>query len=303
MKGIIGDLVDVETALSHKNLFHGLGAPNLAVESAPGRVCVDFRSNYLLNSGLGAQNDNTDYVLLVGTNPRFEASLFNVRLRQMSYLDQNSRTTVASVGCASDLRYPIDHLGSGVQSLLALATGKHRALNKFFQAQNPLFILGSSLHQRTDCAGLRDLLNSILSLRVKVQRAMQRCSSNWRPHSIAKKHHTKRSVQEARNLDVLHAHAATVGAFDVAYNCNKMVRVADPETFYLLGADNVDVGSKTDPFIIYQGHHGQRGAQQAHVILPSTTFVEKAATYVNTEGRVQKTRPATTAPISNERDD
>lgn len=44
--------------------------------------------------------------------------------------------------------------------------------------------------------------------------------------------------------------------------------------------------------MIYQGHHGNIGAKQADVILPSTSYVEKKGTYVNTEGRVQQTRTA-----------
>lgn len=39
-----------------------------------------------------------------------------------------------------------------------------------------------------------------------------------------------------------------------------------------------------------QGHHGDRGALRADVVLPGTAFTEKAATYVNTEGRTQRTK-------------
>lgn len=73
---------------------------------------------------------------------------------------------------------------------------------------------------------------------------------------------------------------------------------------YLLGADVVHNTCTVTPshFVIYQGHHGDIGAKQADVILPSTTYVEKNAIYVNTEGRVQQSQQA--VPTAHEvRDD
>ena len=40
--------------------------------------------------------------------------------------------------------------------------------------------------------------------------------------------------------------------------------------------------------MVYQGHHGDAGAQRADVILPGAAYTEKSGTYVNTEGRVQR---------------
>lgn len=47
---------------------------------------------------------------------------------------------------------------------------------------------------------------------------------------------------------------------------------------------------------MYLGHHGDVGAPMADVILPGAAYTEKAATYVNTEGRAQQTRVAITPP-------
>ena len=47
--------------------------------------------------------------------------------------------------------------------------------------------------------------------------------------------------------------------------------------------------ARNKPFIIYQGHHGCNAAKIANVILPSTTFIEKKGTYINTQGFVQQT--------------
>lgn len=50
------------------------------------------------------------------------------------------------------------------------------------------------------------------------------------------------------------------------------------------------------PLSMYIGHHGDVGAPMADVILPGAAYTEKAATYVNTEGRAQQTRVAVTPP-------
>jgi len=69
------------------------------------------------------------------------------------------------------------------------------------------------------------------------------------------------------------------------------------DVLWLLGADEFDVNAiGPDTFVIYQGHHGDRGAARADVILPSAAYVEKHGTYVNTEGRVQIARPAVAPP-------
>jgi NADH-quinone oxidoreductase subunit G len=66
---------------------------------------------------------------------------------------------------------------------------------------------------------------------------------------------------------------------------------------WLLGPDELDtarIGRET--FVVYQGHHGDRGAARADLILPGAAYTEKHGTYVNTEGRVQRGFPATFPP-------
>jgi NADH dehydrogenase (ubiquinone) Fe-S protein 1 len=79
---------------------------------------------------------------------------------------------------------------------------------------------------------------------------------------------------------------------------------SEPErikVLYLLGADEIDPYKDTydfpysqeplDTFIIYQGHHMDRNASLADVILPGLAFTEKRALFMNTEGRSQETNP------------
>ena len=62
------------------------------------------------------------------------------------------------------------------------------------------------------------------------------------------------------------------------------------KALYLLGAEEIDTTNLDDIFVIYQGHHGDKAAHIADVILPGCAYTEKDATYVNLEGRVQKTK-------------
>merc|ERR1719145_399014 len=77
------------------------------------------------------------------------------------------------------------------------------------------------------------------------------------------------------------------------------VRDMKPEVVYLLGADSGAISKEDLPegaFVIYQGHHGDKGAELADVILPGAAYTEKQGTYVNTEGRAQQTLPALNPP-------
>ena len=60
---------------------------------------------------------------------------------------------------------------------------------------------------------------------------------------------------------------------------------------YLLGSDNLEI-NKNNEFIVYQGSHGDRGAEIADIVLPSAAFTEQNGLYENLEGRVQECKKA-----------
>ena len=60
---------------------------------------------------------------------------------------------------------------------------------------------------------------------------------------------------------------------------------------YLLGSDNLKF-QKNNEFVIYQGSHGDRGAEIADIILPSSAYTEENGLFQNLEGRVQECRKA-----------
>lgn len=94
--------------------------------------------------------------------------------------------------------------------------------------------------------------------------------------------------------------ASQVAALDLGYKPGvESVKKMAPKLLYLLGADEGAVTRENLPndcVVVYQGHHGDHGASIADVVLPGGAYTEKQGTYVNTEGRAQRTSPAVVPP-------
>jgi len=98
-------------------------------------------------------------------------------------------------------------------------------------------------------------------------------------------------------FSVLQHTGGAVGALDVGFVPGPTAApLAECSTVYLMGADDAIPALSPEAFVIYQGHHGDAGAHRADLILPGAAYTEKTATYVNTEGRVQRTARALDAP-------
>ncbi len=64
---------------------------------------------------------------------------------------------------------------------------------------------------------------------------------------------------------------------------------------YLVGQDNLEFDKK-DEFIIYQGSHGDKGAESADIILPGAAYTEQDGYFTNLEGKIQKAFKASYPP-------
>ncbi|XP_053733849.1 NADH-ubiquinone oxidoreductase 75 kDa subunit, mitochondrial [Synchiropus splendidus] len=273
---IAGGMADAEALVSLKDLLNRLDSENLCTEEVfpMSGAGTDLRSNYLLNTGIAGIED-CDLLLLVGTNPRYEAPLFNARVRK-SWLHNELR--VALVGHGVDLNYTYDHLGEETSVLKELASGTHPFCQVLSAAKRPVVVVGSSALQREDGAAIMSAVSTI--------------AQNARSSS---------GVEEGwKVLNVLHRVASQVAALDLGYKAGvEAIRKNPPKVLFLLGADSGCISRADLPkqtLVIYQGHHGDVGAPMADIILPSAAYTEKNATYVNTEGRSQQTRVAVTAP-------
>ncbi|KAJ1352469.1 hypothetical protein KIN20_008802 [Parelaphostrongylus tenuis] len=270
---VVGGLCDVESLVALKDLFNRFNSENLCTEEEfP--ASSDFRSNYIMNDTIRGV-ENCDALLLVGTNPRYEAPVLNARIRK-AYLYTDIEVGV--IGGESDLTYDYEYLGSNAKALDDVLAGKSSFAKQFMSSKYPMIVLGSAAVQGEKGA---DLL-------AKIQHLAEKVRSNGQ-------------CDKLRNVvNILHRWAGQVGALDVGYQAGTAAIRKKPVKFlYLLGADEGKVTRQNlDPsaFIVYQGHHGDNGAEMADVVLPGAAYTEKEGTYVNTEGRAQRTLPAVSPP-------
>ncbi|XP_026860489.2 NADH-ubiquinone oxidoreductase 75 kDa subunit, mitochondrial [Electrophorus electricus] len=275
---IVGGMADAESLVALKDLLNKLDSELLCTEESfpVAGAGTDLRSNYLLNTRI-AGIEECDLLLLIGTNPRYEAPLFNARIRK-SWL--HNELQVSLVGHKVDLSYSYNHLGDSTRVLQEIAAGTHPYCQVLAQAKRPVVVVGSSCLQRADSGAIF----SAVSMIAKNARITSGVQDGWKV------------------LNVLHRVASQVAALDLGYKPGiEAIRKNPPKVLFLLGADAGCITRTDLPkncFIIYQGHHGDVGAPMADIILPGAAYTEKNATYVNTEGRAQQTRVAVTPPGS-----
>ncbi|MEL0107785.1 MAG: NADH-quinone oxidoreductase subunit NuoG [Rhodospirillaceae bacterium] len=276
---IAGDQADCEAMVALKDLMTALGSPHLECRQDGAKIEPDKRSGYLFNSTI-AGIDQADALLLIGTNPRWEAPIINARIRKR-YLQGNF--SVGVIGPNVELNYKNTYLGEGPATLNELLAGQHSFTDVLKNAERPMLILGMGALARPDGAAVLAAARKLAE-----QIGVINDADNW------------------KGFNVLHTAAARVGALELGFVPGKNGRDLDGiyesagggglNVVYLLEADEIDMDRLGDAFVIYQGHHGDAGANRADVILPGAAYTEKNATYVNTEGRVQRARLAAFPP-------
>ena len=279
LAAIAGDMADCESMMALKDLMTALGSPHTDCRQDGSKLDPACRAGYLFNTTI-AGIESADACLLIGTDPRLEAPVINARLRKRYLM---GGFPVGLIGEAGDLTYPCERLGDGPAALAKLAGGKHPFARALKNARAPMLIVGQGALARPDGAAV-------------LAQARQ----------IAEKYGMIGGAAGWNGFNVLHTAAARVGGLDLGFvpgdgglGRGRNLDAAGAgrlDAVYLLGADEIDMEALGDAFVIYQGHHGDVGAHRADVILPGAAYTEKNATYVNTEGRVQRTRRAVFPP-------
>ena len=263
---IAGDLCDAESVLALKDLLASLGSTNIDCRQDGARLDASRRDFYCFNTSI-AGIEEADAILLVGSNPRKEAPVLNARIRKVWAAHG---TPIGVIGSETDLTYPVLHLGAEPSLLTDLHNGTHAFANTLTNAKKPMIILGQGALARPDGS-------AIMAAAWRLAAQIGALSHDW------------------HGFNVLHTAAARVGALDLGFvpgpNGKALNAMLDGgvDLLWLLGADGFDPARiATGTFVVYQGHHGDAGAQRADVILPGAAYTEKSATYVNTEGRAQR---------------
>ncbi|MGE3290942.1 MAG: NADH-quinone oxidoreductase subunit NuoG [Geminicoccaceae bacterium] len=270
---IVGDLVDCETMVLVRELAQRLGTPHVDCRQDGAALDAALRAGYLFNSTI-AGIDQADACLLVGTNPRLEAPVLNARLRKRW---RGGGFRIGRIGAVHPLTYPVEELGAGPDTLAALARGEIGFAETLRQAKRAMVIVGMGALARPDGAAV-----------LKAAAGLAQIGEEW------------------NGFNVLHTAAARVGGLDLGLVPGEGgrdvagilagVEAGEIDTVFLIGADEIDTARLGGAFVIYQGHHGDRGAAAADVILPGAAYTEKNASWVNTEGRLQRGKLAVFPP-------
>jgi NADH dehydrogenase/NADH:ubiquinone oxidoreductase subunit G len=198
-----------------------------------------------------------------------EAALINARIRKSVV---HFGLEVSSIGPAFDPNYPVNNLGDD----LSLLDDEKLMESVFKGAENPMIVVGlSALKSNENVALIESRLR-------KLAQKYPLVSEDW------------------NGINFLQTAAGRVGALDLGLvpgTTGSKYKDVAPKVVFLLGADEwEDSEIPEDAFVIYQGSHGDKGAQRADLILPSTAWTEKRGVYVNTEGRVQIAEKAVDGP-------
>ncbi|ODU71467.1 MAG: NADH-quinone oxidoreductase subunit G [Novosphingobium sp. SCN 66-18] len=259
---IAGDQVDCETMFAAKKLAGALGSSLLEGRQTGMTYDTSNLAAVNFNSTLAGIED-ADAILIVGSQIRDEAPLLNVRLRKAV----KKGAKVFIIGPAWEPTYPATFLGDDAAALNDLPAD---VADVFAKAAKPAIIIGGAgLAKGAREAGL----------------------------AFAEKFNL---VREGWNgFNVVHMAAARMGGLMLGYAQKGGLAdlvAAKPKLVISLGADEVDWTQFAGSMIVHIGHHGDKAAHAADVILPGAAYSEKDGTYVNTEGRVQYAEKAVFAP-------
>ncbi|AXK42663.1 NADH-quinone oxidoreductase subunit NuoG [Erythrobacter aureus] len=259
---IAGDMVDCETMFAAKALLKACGSSLLEGRQTgmdydvSNLAAVNFNSTF-------AGIETADAILIVGSHIRWEAPLVNVRLRKA--VKRGAKVFV--IGPRWDTTYPAEFLG---EDLLALSKLPKEAAEAFKGAERPAIIMGGAA-----------LAKGALGAGLAFAETYGLAKDGW------------------NGFNVMHFSAARMGGLMLGFAQKggmKDIAAAKPKVVISLGADEMDFEPFADALKVYIGHHGDRGAHAADIVLPGASFAEKDGTYVNTEGRVQFAEKAVFAP-------
>jgi NADH-quinone oxidoreductase subunit G len=263
---IAGDLCDAESILALKDLFTTLGSANLDCRQDGAKLDASRRDFYCFNTSI-VGIEEADAILIVGSNPRKEAPVLNARIRKAWLANE---MPIGLIGTETDLTYAVTHLGASPAVLTDLHAGSHDFAKVLAGAKKPMVIVGQGALARPDGS-------AVLAAAWRLAAQVGALSQDW------------------HGFNVLHTAASRVGALDLGFVPGPNGKAVDAmlaggvDLLWLMGADGFDPARiAAGTFVVYQGHHGDAGAQRADVILPGAAYTEKSGTYVNTEGRAQR---------------
>ena len=270
--GFVGDLINMEASYIFKEFFERtIDTKNYESRSSDIFIDSSKRENYLFNSTINGIEES-DLILLIGTNPRFEATMLNARIRK-AYL--SNKVKIVSLNDVGDLTYPYQSLDGKTQTIRDIIENNNELSKDIIKAQKPIVIFGESFLKSKSAEFLFNSFKNFLLINNKF-------TDNWSP------------------LNFLPSDAATVGSLDldIIDESNELIKNLNENKFdlvFLMGQDNLKFNKKNE-FVVYIGSHGDNGAELADIILPGAAYTEQSGHYTNLEGKIQKAFKASYPP-------
>ena len=251
---IIGNLTDLESIFLLKKILNKLGILNIYYENffKNKKINSDLTSNYLFNNTLKSIEES-DLCLIIGSNIRTEGSILNIHLINRL---KKGNFKIAYIGNKTNFTYPIQHLGITFKTLINIFLGKHSFCKDLKKAKKPLIYFGQNILNQKNGFYLLSKLKNLSIFR--------------------------------NNINFFNSETSLINFFEITFSQTN--NFLNNSKLYYLFNTNLQKKLKVSKnnFIIYQGHHFTKDAQNSNLILPGLTFLEKNGTYLNLEGFIQK---------------
>ena len=261
--GLVGQLVDLETAYAFKSFLKNTFNSDL-IDFRQKDILFDTSDEFNFRFNTSIQKiDECDFILLIGANPRHEATIINTRIRKAV----KNGCKVFSIGDPGELHYNYKVIGNNISILDDLINGNISESKILKEAKNPAIIIGESVLKPEVSLSVTNSVKSLL-----------------------------KSINKLDGFNILHQSASSVGNLILGLQSNEIEKIYSSEVLYLLNADEIDPKKLKNKFVIYQGTHGGESSQIADVVLPGAAYSEKNGSFVNLEGRVQKSFKASYPP-------
>ena len=273
--GLTGDMTNMETMYIAKIFFkETLNSKYLESRCRHTYVNFENRNNYIFNSTIDGIEES-DLILLIGSNPRYEATILNSRIRK-AYL--KNKIDIFSLEDVGDLTYPYKVLENNSETISQIINNQHEVSKRITSSKKPIIILGQSILNSSNGAYVFEEMKKYL-------KNINKINDNW------------------NSLNILSIDAATIGSYDLGiFSSNngsnktlKKIEDKEAEVIFLIGQDNIKI-KKNNEFIIYIGSHGDIGAELADLILPGAAYTEQDGFFTNLEGKLQKAYKASYPP-------
>ncbi|RLN96709.1 hypothetical protein BBJ28_00006877 [Nothophytophthora sp. Chile5] len=256
IKSIIGDLTDLESLFLLKKNLNKMGISNIIYEKFLNnknlKINSDLTSNFLFTNTLKSIEE-ADVCLIIGSNIRQEGSILNIHLINRL---KKGNFKIGFIGNKNNFTYKINHLGLTLDTLIQILLGKHSFCKDLKKAKKPLIIIGENIINQKNGFNIIFKLKNLSFLK--------------------------------NNINFFNTKSSLINFLEINFTNSKIF--SNNSNLYYLFNTNLQnkLKLKKKDFVIYQGHHFTKDAQNSNLILPGLTFLEKKGMYINLEGFIQK---------------